>query len=106
MEKSSQRKELEKKIIEKAMKDLNYRKDLIDHPKQIIEQEIGVQLPESLQLHVMEEDAQTFYIVLPYQQNNKSEMELTDTELESVAGGDTIWSWVLACEAYSVGCKS
>jgi hypothetical protein len=96
-----QRKQLEQKLIEKAMKDESFRKQLIENPKEVIEAEFGKKIPESIKINVLEEDAQTVYLVLPQVSAQNSEMELTDAELNTVAGGT--WSWD-ECDSFMEGC--
>jgi len=82
-----QRNELEQKLIEKALKDESFRKHLIDNPKAAIEGEWGIKLPESTIIKVLEEDLQTVYFVLPAQGRMTGNQELSESDLESVAGG-------------------
>ena len=83
-----QRQQLEQQLIEKAMKDESFRKQLIENPGAAIEAETGMKIPESITINVLEEDHNLFYIILPAQ-NKEAEEELTDAELEQVAGGYT-----------------
>ncbi len=82
-----QRKHLEQQIIEKAMKDESFRIQLIEDPKFILEQEMGIIIPDTFNIKLLEEDAQTFYLVLPAKINPGSEDELTEADLEMVSGG-------------------
>jgi len=82
-----QRKQLEEKLIAKAMKDETFRKILLENPKAAIEEETGIKLPEAINLKVVEEDAATFYLVLPPKINPEKEDELSEAELEMVSGG-------------------
>ena len=96
----NQRQQLEQKLIEKAMKDESFRKQLIENPGAAIEEETGMKIPDALKIKVLEEDQQTFYLVLPSIQGNNSELELTEAELESVSGGctgDLCWSTREGC---------
>ena len=86
----NQRQQLEQKLIEKALKDEAFRKLLIENPSAAIEQEFNIKLPESLKLKVLEEDAKTVFMVLPYIPASGADMELTEAELESVSGGTAI----------------
>ena len=104
MDITNQRTQIELKIIEKSVKDEDFRNALIRYPKATIEIEFGVKLPESVNIQILEEESQTFYLVLPYIPKNETEMELSEVELASVAGGDTIWSWVTKCESYESPC--
>ena len=82
-----QRKQLEEKLIVKAMKDESFRKNLLENPKAAIEEETGIKLPESINLKVVEENPSTFYMVLPPKINPETEDELSEAELEMVSGG-------------------
>ena len=82
-----QRKQLEEKLIAKAMKDESFRKNLLENPKAAIEEETGIKLPEALNLKVVEENPSTFYLILPPKINPETEDELSEAELEMVSGG-------------------
>ena len=82
----NQRQQIEQQLIEKAMKDESFRKQLIENPGTAIEAVTGMKIPESITINVLEEDHNLFYIILPAQ-NKEAEDELTDAELERVAGG-------------------
>ncbi len=59
------RKDLEIHLITRALKDESFRAELIANPKAVIEQEIGSKLPDELEITVLEETADTIYMVLP-----------------------------------------
>ena len=59
------RKDLEIHLITRALKDESFRAELIANPKAVIEQEIGSKLPDELEITVLEETADTVYMVLP-----------------------------------------
>jgi hypothetical protein len=84
---NKQRKQLEEKLIAKAMKDETFRKNLLENPKAAIEDETGIKLPESISLKVVEENLSTFYLILPPKINPETEDELSEAELEMVSGG-------------------
>ena len=81
------RKALEERLIERSLKDEKFRKTLIENPKAALEEELGVTLPQNLVVKVVEEKENEVFFVLPG--IAKTEGELTEMELESVAGG---WS--------------
>jgi hypothetical protein len=83
----NQRQQLEQQLIEKAMKDESFRKQLIENPIAAIEAETGMKIPEFVKIIVLEEDPKTVYLILPQNPVQNTEMELSVAELESVAGG-------------------
>jgi hypothetical protein len=98
---NQQRQQLEQHLIEKAMKDESFRKQLIENPGATIEAEMGWKVPEMLKIKVLEEDLQTVYLVLPIFPNKITEAELTNAELESIAGGDCVLTnSPCACSGY------
>ena len=81
------RQQIEQQLIEKAMKDESFRKQLIENPGAAIEAELGMKIPGTMNIKVLEEDPKTFFLVLPYTHRNNPQMELTEAELKSVSGG-------------------
>jgi hypothetical protein len=73
-------------VIAKAWQDEAYRKELIADPKGVLQKEFGVELPEGLSIEVLEESPSKLYIVIP----PKPTGELSDEQLEAVAGGACI----------------
>lgn len=79
---------LETRIITRAMQDESFRQQLLSGSlaaKAAIESEIGQKLPEGLEINVLEETADASYLVLP--KAISSEGELSENELDTVAGG-------------------
>ena len=52
-----------------------------------MEQELGSRLPEGVEVRAVEETAETIYLVLPSRSADILGGELSDQELEAVAGG-------------------
>jgi hypothetical protein len=98
-----QRQQLEQQLIEKAMKDETFRKQLIENPIETIESEIGMKLPSGMNIKVLEEKPEEVYLVLPMLHPSDQEGELTESELNKVAGGippdpDSVdWSCTCFC---------
>jgi len=80
------RKDIEADITAKAWKDDVYKQELFSNSKAVIEREFSVQLPAEMSVQVLEENPNTLYFVLPVRPN--SPKELTEEELEAVAGGE------------------
>jgi len=87
MENKKSREELEANIIHRALKDEKFMHQLMVNPKSCIESELGISLPVFLKITVLEEKADEKYLVLPAFHSPGT--ELSETELENVAGG---WS--------------
>ncbi len=81
------RQQFEQQLIEKAMKDPDFRKRLLENPKAVIHELTGFELPPSVNVIILEEDPQTVYLVIPTVPAQPDETELTAKELEMVAGG-------------------
>jgi hypothetical protein len=76
---------LETRLIEKAWKDPEFRKQVVSDPKGMLEKQLGQKLPEGLTIHIHEEDANTLHFSVPPAPSNLS--ELSDEDLAKVAGG-------------------
>ena len=88
MSEATGRQEIERRLIEKSLEDESFRQRLIEDPKGAVEQELGTQLPEEVRVVTVEETADTIYLVLPSTpMAGRKGGELSDQELESVAGG-------------------
>ena len=97
------RADVERKLIQKSLQDEDFRQKLLAEPKGTLEQELGTQLPEGVEVRVMEESADTIDLVRPGNASppEGQSSEISDQELEAVAGGDG-GTWGDACN-YTVG---
>jgi hypothetical protein len=68
-----------------AAKNEKYRDALLKDPKDVIERQLNNKLPESLAVKVVQDTSSTMHIVLPHVPGEGE--ELSDSDLESVAGG-------------------
>ena len=67
-----------------------YRRALMANPKDVLARQMGQQLPDFLQVRVVQDTADTVHLVLPYAP--QSGAELSDADLEMVAGGKGVAS--------------
>lgn len=59
------RKSVEARLLEKARLEPAFRRNLIAEPASTIAQELGVEIPSSLKLRVLQETDRDLYLVLP-----------------------------------------
>ena len=72
-------------VAGQAAKNPKYRESLMKDPHAVLSKQLGTQVPKSMKIKVVEESADTVYVVLPYVA--KEGAELGDADLEKVAGG-------------------
>ena len=76
------------KVVEQAQKNPKYLASLKADPRSLMEKQLGTSIPRNVNIKVLEEAADTYYIVLPAFAREGS--ELSDSDLEKVAGGSTV----------------
>ncbi|WP_373529998.1 NHLP leader peptide family RiPP precursor [Nostoc sp.] len=81
------RKQIEAHIIAQAWNDETYKKELLSNPRAVIGKEFRVQLPAEVNVTVIEESPTSLYFVIPNIPNAVAEAELSEEQLETVAGG-------------------
>jgi hypothetical protein len=79
--------DLNASLVRKAIEDSGFRAQLVADPKAAVEKVLNTQLPAGISLKVVEASANEFTIVLPYEAKTSADGELSDADLESVAGG-------------------
>jgi hypothetical protein len=65
MPEQTKRQQLETHLAARAMQDPDFRDRLLQDPKRVIEEEIGLKFPEGLQVSVNEEKLNQLYVILP-----------------------------------------
>ena len=73
--------EMEAAVIGKATEDADFRARLLSNPKEAIEQELGISIPEAMEIRVHEENSTSAHLVLP------PSSKLKTADLQAVAGG-------------------
>ena len=92
------RAEIERTLVQRSLQDEEFRQMLLDDTKAAVEQELGTQLPEGVEVRVVEESAQSIYLVLPSATAVGEGGEISDRDLEAVAGGADGGTWGDACK--------
>jgi hypothetical protein len=87
MSEASSRAEMERRLVQRSLEDDAFRQRLLDDPKAAVEEELGTRLPEEVRVVAVEETADTIYLVLPSSSPLGEGGELSDLDLEAVAGG-------------------
>ncbi len=80
------RKKIESKLIEKAWKETEFREELINNTREVVERESGIRLPGNIKITVVEESEKEVYLALPLDPAKMGDL-LTDEELDALAGG-------------------
>jgi hypothetical protein len=81
------REEVQERIIAKSWQDETFKQELLNNPKAVFSREVGQELPDTIELRVVEENPNTLYLVLPAKIDTNLDGELSESELEAVAGG-------------------
>jgi hypothetical protein len=97
------RRDVELQLIKQAWTDAAFAQQLQEDPRQAVERVLGVQLPDSIVIQVLQETPTTLYLVIPPQPDTLPAGELTDADLAAVAGGGSWGSCDATCSC-GVGC--
>jgi hypothetical protein len=79
--------DIRNRLIAKAWEDDAFKKALVENPKATIEKELEVTLPADLNIRVFEETRDTICLVLPVNPDDLPEAQISEEELDAVAGG-------------------
>ena len=83
------RSDVEKELVLKAWEDDEFKQRLISDPKGVLAEAYGADLPEMMDVKVVEEDMQTLYIVLPMKPVSEDEEVFKGRDR---ATGDLKWT--------------
>ncbi|HVN75727.1 MAG TPA: NHLP leader peptide family RiPP precursor [Thermoanaerobaculaceae bacterium] len=78
---------LRRRLLDRAASDAEFRRALLARPKATVEREFEVTLDPRLEIHVVEETAERICLVLPARARAGEGAELSDGDMENVAGG-------------------
>jgi hypothetical protein len=84
-------------LIARASQDAALKQELLNSPKTVIQRELGISLPEGSDVKVVEETDNNAYIVLPVLPVDFDSEELSEEQLEAVAGGA---AWMIPIAVY------
>jgi hypothetical protein len=98
MSEASGRTEMESRLIQRSIEDGAFRQRLLEDTRAAVEEELGTRLPGEVRVVAVEETADTIYLVLPSASAVGEVEEVSDQELEAVAGG---WAASVAASSCS-----
>ena len=84
------------KVVAKAWADPDFKAKLLADPKTVLK-ENGLEFPEDVELRVVENTDKLVHLILPPEPTG----QLSEEELEKVAGGGVIWFCACACRVDS-----
>jgi hypothetical protein len=74
------------KIVARAWSDADFKKRLVNNTKEVCK-EYGIELPKGIEYKVNDQTDRVIYLNLP----KKPEGELSEEELQSIAGGQMVY---------------
>lgn len=73
--------EMRRQLTEKACVDSDFRRQLLVNPRDVIQQEFGIYVPDHIEVRVHESDLHTLHLALP------PGPLLDEEQLEAISGG-------------------
>ena len=85
------RRDVELRLIQRSFQDESFRQRILQDPRSAVEEELGARLPQGINVRAVEETPDTIYVVLPSRSRSGQTGELSDQDLDAVAGGGGTW---------------
>jgi hypothetical protein len=82
--------EAQRRLIRRSIEDESFRDELLRDPKAALERELGTSLQENVEVVAVENEPDKIHLVLPPRSLTESSSELSEEELDAVAGGTYI----------------
>lgn len=82
------RQSIEQEVRVKSLKDAGFRQRLLANPKSAIEAELGLNIPENLEIKVLEESVNLLVLTIPPALPETAN-DISEEQLEAIAGGAT-----------------
>jgi hypothetical protein len=79
---ASSRRDLEAKLVARAWADEGFRERLKADPRAVVAEETGIEIPEAIQIEVLEETAEKAYLVIP-----TNRVAISEEQLDAASGG-------------------
>jgi len=76
------RRDYEAKLVARAWADDDFRARLKADPHAVVAEETGVEVPESVQIEILEETPEQAYLVIPV-----NRVAITEEQLDAASGG-------------------
>jgi hypothetical protein len=86
--------QMEAALIRKCSEEPEFRAKVLANPRGILEEALGQKLPEQLSIFIHEEDLHNIHFSIPPTKEGLQN-ELSDEQLEQVAGGTVVGTLVL-----------
>lgn len=80
--------ELQNTIAARTIKDDAFRQEFLSNPKGAIEKYSGQKLPAEVNVHAHLQSRNNVHFIIPDKKAIEAEVELTDEDLDKVAGGE------------------
>ncbi len=81
----SEEKNIHTEIITRALRDDNFKKNLKENPVETIKKNFGIEIPEGIDIKIIEDTDILKHIVIPHVHNHP--IDIDDRELDLVVGG-------------------